>query len=113
MITFPFWFKIFIGLFAFCIVTGAIRFFTKNKLISTLRKSPDEKKNKLLRIYTMEIKVNKIFLMLAPLNLILVPYIFYLYRPQNFFHIVVMMCIIYILIVEDYLFRKSILSNLN
>ena len=113
MITFPFWFKIFLGLCGFTVVTVAIRFLTKNKLVATLQKVPDEKKNKLLRTYRLGIKVNKIFLMLVPLNLVIVPYIFYLYRPQNFFHIVVMMCIIYILVVEDYLFRKSILRNLN
>jgi hypothetical protein len=113
MITFPFWFKIVLGLCAFCLVTQAARFFTKNKLISTFKNYPDEKRNKLLRIYTVEIKINKIFLMLSPINLIIIPYLVYLYRPQNFFHIAVMTCFAYIFLFEDYLFRKSILQNLN
>ena len=113
MITFPFWFKIFLGLCAFCIVTQAIRFLTKNKLILTFQKYPDQKKNKLLRKYTLEIKINKIFLMLSPINLIIIPYLVYLYRPQNFFHIAAMMCFVYIFWIEDYLFIKSVLKNLN
>ena len=69
MVTFPFWFKLFLGLCAFSIVTQAIRYFTKNKLISTFEKYPDKKRNKLLRIYAVEIKINKIFLMLGPIYL--------------------------------------------
>ncbi len=113
MITFPFWFKIFLGWFGLLIITGTIRFLSKNKYIDSIRKLPDEKREKLNKTYSSLLLMLKVFLWALPLNLILIPYLVYTYSPVYFFHIFVMMVIVYVLATEEFLFRRSILINLN
>lgn len=113
MITFPFWFKIFLGCFGMLIISGAIRRLYKNKYLDGVSKLSPEKKNKLIENSSFLVKILKIFLWLLPINLILVPSLVYKYSPSDFFHIFVMMCIIYILVAEEFLFRRSVLLRLN
>ena len=112
MITFPLWFKIFLGWFGFLIITGTTRFLSKNKYIDSIKKMPDEKKEKLNKTYSFVLFILKFILWAIPINLFLVPYLIYKYSPDNFFHISVMMIIAYILVTEEFLFRRSVLSRL-
>ena len=113
MITFPFWFKIFLGCFGMLIITGTIRLLFKNKFIDSINKLSAEKKDKLIKTNSFLVKILKVFLLALPLNLILIPYLFYTYSPENFFHIFVMMVVVYVLVTEELLFRRSIIIKLN
>ncbi len=71
MITFPFWFKILLGLFVFLIITGTIRLIFKNKYIDSIKELPDEKMEKLTKSYSFLLFMLKMFLWAIPLNLFL------------------------------------------
>lgn len=112
MITFPIWFKCFLGLFGFVIITGTIRLVAKGKIIDSMKILSDEKRNKLLKSSSQLVKIYKYFIWAIPLNLIIIPYIFYRNIPKEFFHITVMMSIVYVVTIEDYFYRKSIVNSL-
>ncbi len=112
MITFPLWFKFLLGLSILTIITGTIRFFLKEKFIDSIKKLPDEKREKLINGYSNALKIQKIFILAIPVNLILIPCLIYFYSPKNFFHIIVLMSIFYVTIIEDFFYRKLILKSL-
>jgi len=111
MITFPLWFKFFLGLFCFLIITGTLRHFTKNKIVVSVNKLPIEKKKKFMSSYASVVKIHKLLLFLIPINLLAVPYAVYMYQPDRFFHISVLMVMVYVIILDDLIYRRSILNN--
>jgi hypothetical protein len=68
MITFPLWFDFFLGIFCFLIITGALRHFTKDKIVSSINKLPIEKKEKFISSYSSVVKIYKLFLFLIPIG---------------------------------------------
>jgi len=112
MITFPLWFKFFLGLFCFQIITGTIRHFKKNQFVSSIEKLPIEKKEKIIITFASVIKIHKLLLFILPISLIGVPYAVYKYQPENFFHISVIEIMVYMMIINDLIFRRSVLMKL-
>lgn len=111
MMTFSLWFKIFLGFFCFLIITGTFRRFSMGKIVQAVKELPIEKKEKFVSSYQSVLKILKVLLYMIPINMIAVPYFVYKYRPDNFFHIFVLEFIVYLLIADDVLFRRSILKK--
>ena len=107
----PRWFQIFLGLFAFLLVTMVIRRLSRfTKRIIFL---PKDKRERLTHSRLTIIKINKIMFILSPVYLIIIPLIFYAYRSyQDFIYTTVMFILLYIIIFEDFMFSKSILKEI-
>ena len=84
----------------------------KNKIISSIKKLPIEKKEKYITSYSLLAKIYKLLLFLIPINLVAVPYAIYIYQPESFFHIFVIEVLVYVLIVDDLLYRRSVLIKI-
>ncbi len=104
----PFYFKILLGLFVLSLVSASIRRLPKfrNRIISLSK----EKREKLVHSWVRLNKFYKIFFILSPLYLFIIPYALYSYRPQEFIYETALMIMMYLLIFEDFLFRKAILK---
>ena len=112
MITFPLWFKLFLGFFGLLIITGTIRRLTKNKYIDSVNKLSAEKKEQFVQTNSSLVKITKLFLWISPILLLLIPFILYTYSPSFFFHYFVMMCIVFIIVTDEFLFRRSVLQRI-
>lgn len=112
MITFPLWFKIGIGGFGLLIVTGTVRILSKNRHIDSIRGLPAEKRAKLIKTYSLLLLTCKVMLWALPLNLVLVPFLVYIHNPEDFFHVFVGAAIVYVLVTEEFLLRRSLLNAL-
>ncbi len=113
MFNVPIWFITFLIMFCLLIITGTIRIFSKNKIINSIEKMTDEKREQLINSYSGILKIYKIFFWSAPLYLICIPFIIYKYASSNFIYILILMIILSITILEDYLFRKSIINTVS
>jgi hypothetical protein len=108
MITFPLWFKIFLGWGVFSIIWQTYLLLTKDKYIAKIKRLPDEKKEKKIKGNSQAIKAFKLFFWVTPVYLILVPYLFYIYVLEELFHYFVMIIITYVVTIEGFLISKSI-----
>ena len=108
MIAFPLWFKIFLGVFCFLIFTGAFRRIRMVKVVQSIKGLPVERKKRFIKSYETAVKAHTILLILIPLNLIAVPYFIYKYQSENFFHLSVLMVLVYLTVIDDFLYRRSI-----
>ena len=82
------------------------------RIINSIMKSPENKINELRKRYSNIITLYKIMLFATPIYLILIPYLIYIYRPQEFFHVVTIFIIMYVFIIESYFFRLSIINKI-
>ncbi len=112
MITFPLWFKIYLGLVWLGIIALIVRFFSKNKVINSLKRQPDEEKRIVMEALSTIKKYQKVLFFAIPLNLIIIPCLIYVYSVKNFFHFTVMISFLYLLVLEDYFYRRSVLKKL-
>ena len=115
MITFPFWFTIFVTFGIIFIIHTSYILFTKDRYIDKyINKLSSDKIERRIKAYSRIIKVLKLLFWATPVYLIVIPYIFYTYLSSDiFFHYFVMMIITYILLIEAFLIDKSMLLNLN
>jgi len=112
MITFPLWFKIFLGWFLFTMIMGIVNYFMRDKYVDKLTKLPIEKKARILKSYSLTIKIYKLFLWASPIYLIVVPFIIYKYSEQSFFHVSVMIILVYIGILKDFLNKRFLFNKI-
>ena len=112
MITFPLWFKILIGWFLFALILGIVNYFAKDNYVHKLRELPAEKKTRLLNSYMLIIKIYKIFFWASPLYLIVIPILIYKYQQTGLFHMTVLQILMYIVILEDFFYRRFIFEKL-
>ena len=108
----PLFFKIFLGLFSFTVVTSIIRRMQFAKYINKLSSCDDVKRSDLLGKYKVLIKLHKILFPLSPLYII-ITYIIYKYCGSDGIYMIPMMTIVYLLISYDYFFRKKVLNKLD
>ena len=111
MITYPLWFKVFLGFGCFLVITGLLKHFVKDKVIDSFNQLPNEKKGKMITSYTQIVFIYKIYLYSTPLHL-LVLFAIYKYSPQNFFHLTLIEIICFLLIISDLIYRHSILKEI-
>lgn len=111
MITFPLWLNIILGVVGIHLILVAILILLKNKTIDSFNKLSSEKKNKLVSSYSRYVKYLKYSLWLMPINLIFVPYILYLYLPNNAFHFFIFMVVSYVSIIASIFYRTTVLNG--
>jgi len=97
-VTFPLWFKIYLGLFVVTIILVPLLHYTRrDKYILKYRELPEEKKIKNLESLMIAIKICKLFLWASPIYLIVLPFLCYKYVKQDFFYVTVLMIIVVII----------------
>lgn len=81
------------------------------KIVLSIKGLPIKKQERIIKSYKTAVKTHTILLFLIPLNLIAVPYLIYKYQPENFFHISVLLVLVYLTVIDDLLYRRSILNK--
>ena len=109
---FPVWFKVIQALFIFIVIYKIFLYFVMSKLIKRVVVAPDEEKAKAARSFSRVLPAHKILFWMAPLVLILVPILIYIYSPDGFIEITVSALLMYIVVLEDYFYRKTILRRI-
>ncbi len=113
MITYPLWFKVFLGFGCFAVIIGLLKHFAKNKMVDSINLWPNEKKKKIITSYTRMILIEKIYVYSTPV-IFFVLYGCYKSRPEHpetFFHIMVIEFICLILLTNDLIYKRSILKK--
>jgi len=113
MVTFPLWFKIFLGCSLFSVILGMIKYFVRDKYVNAIVKLPTERKAKFLKSYVNMIKLYKLFFWVASPLYLVIPPLTYKYSPANFFHVTTTEIIIYIIILQNFLYRKHVVNKIN
>ncbi len=111
MISFPLWLNVILALIGLHILLMTIKYSSRRAIIGSFKNLPNENKMKLMNIYSQWLKVLKFTLWLIPINLVITPYVFYLYVPEYFFHITVLMSAIYLSIIINYISRRAFLNG--
>ena len=63
--------------------------------------------------YSIFLKIYKIMFIMIPLYLFIMPYLLYRYRPfQEFIYGTAMCILLYLMILEDFIFKKSIVKEI-
>ena len=112
MITFPTWFIIAIGLLGLKLVFVALRLMLnlKGKIIATLKNAPEERKRSWVTAASRYLKILKLALWVFPINLVALPYLVYVFEPKYLFHVGIIVLVAYVLIFEEYSYRRSMLD---
>jgi hypothetical protein len=106
----PIWFKLFLGLFGILILTATIRYCLKGKTIQAVAKLTAEKRDTIIEKHSTIIKIYQIFLWMFPLYLIVIPIVIYIYSRSDFIYFLIMMVLIFVVVLEDFIFRRSLIS---
>ena len=107
----PLMFKIMFGLSGFTVVTSIVRRMQLTQYINRLSSCDDGKKGEILGRYKAMIRLYKILFLLCPFYII-ITYLICKYGGDGIYMISTMI-IVYVLILEDYFFRKKLLDKLD
>jgi Trk-type K+ transport system membrane component len=105
-------FKICIGLFIFTIAPNVARWVQLSKYIDTISASEDNIKSKILKSHKLLITVYKWMFLISPIYIIII-YIIYTIDRKDTVNAIWIIVVIYLSIIQDYFFRKKVLSRLN
>ncbi len=112
MVTFPLWFKLYIGWFVVTMIFALVSYIGRDKYILKLRELPTEKKARILKSYSLRIKIYKLLLWASPIYLILQPFLIYKYSKSSFFHMTIMTILMYICVLEDFVSKSFLFKKL-
>ncbi len=107
-----FLFKICLGLFIFTVATHIAKWVQLSKYIERLSTSDDDIKGKTLKLHKLLVIIYKCLFWISPLYIIII-YIVHRLASNNTTYTVALIIMIYVLIIEDYFFRKKVLSKLD
>jgi len=93
------------------VLTGTLRRISIDKIVHSIKELPVEKKENFVGSYQFAVKIHKILLYIIPINMIAVPYAVYKYQPNHFFHISVFMALVYVFIIDDLLYKQTIIKK--
>jgi hypothetical protein len=96
----------------FFVVTGIYRRVSFEKTINKINTLDDQKKQIFHETTISAIKIYRFLLYMTPICLFAIPYVIYVYTPKNFANLLIVMIIMYIVIIEEYMFRKKFLKRL-
>lgn len=112
VVSFPLWFKIYLGWMAATLMLSLLNYIGREKYILKLRKLPPEKRSSILKSFTIRIKLYKLLFWTSPIYLIAIPFVIYTYRRESLFHMAVMLLLMYIGILEDFLSKKLLIREI-
>ena len=111
--TFPaIMFKITTVLFVLLLITGTARRLVIKKTTKAILEAPDEKRQRLVQVYEQAISAWRIVLWAAPIYLIVIPIGIYFFLPEFFRLIVILMIGVYIMLVDDFFYKRLILKSI-
>jgi len=98
----------------FCVfsILGAIKLLAKGMLIRKTMELPKERRAKLLQFSRATVIIFKILLWSIPLCLLVIRLLPRDYRPQNSSDMTALLILVYIIILEEFLYRKSLIKKL-
>lgn len=103
--------KIILGtLFVLVWLVEVPRFFLRNRIVDRVIKLPAERRNAFIRATAMPISIYKVLFWISPIYLLLFPGIIYFYFSGLFNYFSAFMWLMYIFILLDYFYCKSVLS---
>ena len=82
----------------------------KSKVVTSLANMPQGKLLSIEEGYNAIILVYKILLMASPFYLLGIPFILYIYLKDSFLYGTIVIALMYIVVLEDYFFRRSIVG---
>ena len=107
---FSVWFKFILAFFALALVLDIAKYLARKKLITSILNSPDEKRQAYIRMDTQLISVYKKLLWMTPFTLLFVPAVIYIYLREMFLYFAIALTLMYIFVLEDFLYRRSFLK---
>lgn len=111
MVSIPFWFKIFLGFFILSVLGGAFRYVFKTQLVEILKSSPPLKKKRKIRSYLWQVKLFKIFTLLAVAAIPIIIY-FYINDVKDWAYIAIALFASWLFLVDDYFHKKKLIKEL-
>lgn len=93
-------------------VTGALSYIYRNKIIESFCNLPQEKIERRVASYSKLIRVWKILFWVFPTNAGLILLVSIEFDEPNLIYLAIFILLIFILAVEDYFFRKAIVKKL-
>jgi hypothetical protein len=108
----PFWFKIALCGFAFLVVTGFFRRISMPKIKIAAVALPKEKRDKFLQSYSLAVRCYQILLFIFPLASFMASHYFYRSASQHFIYFTAAFIMTYLVILEDFTFRKGIVNEI-
>lgn len=110
---FPIWFVISVGYFSILIIMGSIGHSQVAKSSEKLRDLPAENKLRLIKNYTLRIKIFKFYFWFFPLNVIIIPVLIYIYAPTEYLlHIIIILILSYVSALQMYRNNKFLIKLL-
>ena len=104
------WFMFFSGWFGCVLVIMITNLLTMSKKKKAIKFLDDEEKKRLLKVYSMVILIYKIMFWMIPLQLFVIRGI-YIYDNKDWVYITTMLIMVYIFIIGDFFFKKSIINE--
>ena len=106
-------FKIILTFFVFIVIYKIFLYIVMSRLMKQIVSSTDEEKSKIIRSFSKPLPIYKILFWMAPINLIFIPVIIYFYARDSFVYFLGMLLMMYVVILEDYFYRKTILRSID
>lgn len=101
----------FLIIFAIFVLLGvSMKLIYKKKIADNISKYPLERKKKVLAYYSKILKIYKILLWIAPIQLLLTPILVFRYDPSNLQTLLVPNVLLYAYVIGDFYLKKSILK---
>jgi hypothetical protein len=110
--TLPFWFKAYLCLFLFTVLTSTVRRVRFEKTVRSIGTLSEEKREAAINSTGTLLKIYKFLFLSAPLYLLIIPFIMYVYLPHRFIYISAVKAMMYAVIIEEYHFSKKLLKRL-
>ena len=107
----PLGFKLYLALSCFVLLAAIVRKLSINKYMESVSELDASRKANMLRAHSRVLSCYKFLFWLSPMFVIML-YIFYHYVVKHGFYLSIAIAIMYLLVFEDYVFRKRILRKL-
>ena len=102
-------FQISTVVFGFIVIYKIFSYLLMNKLMRRISASSEAEKLRQVQFYSGIFPFYRILFWLMPLNLLLFPLSVYVYLRDSFYHASGIVVMMYIIVLEDYFYRKTIL----
>jgi len=95
------------------IVTGGIKYFSKDKVINTVSQLPKLAQEQFFNSYSRSLRLYNILFWIEPIGLVALLFVyFYFYQLTLLLVLIALDVFTFILTLEDYLFRKSVIARI-
>jgi len=75
--------------------------------------SSDEEKSKIILNMSRVLPLYRILFFFTPICLVLIPILLFIYTPESFMYITTTTILMYLATLEDYLYRKSLIKEID